>query len=125
MVWSLKSLAIVAAISTLTFLPVVSSAQEVRRCSFLVQGAHRDAGNCLYREEADYYEVVFNSKKYTLITNTPYPRLFIDGIFTKTGSGGYKASIADACRLFIALSEANEKFNISLHNYNRGLCVSH
>jgi hypothetical protein len=122
----LRSLVIVTAISTLPYIPVASAAQDGRRCSFLVDGLHRDAGDCLYTETDDCYEVAFHSRKYTLITKTVsgQPKLFIDGTFTAVGSGNYSSSITGACGLFIALSEAKEELNRSLDNYDRGLCVS-
>lgn len=110
----------------LAFAPTATPAQELRRCSFLIQGLHTDAGDCLYKEADDYYEVVFGSKTYTLVTNTSsgQPKLFIDAVFAAVGSGNYSSSIDNACGLFIALSEAKEEFNGSLDNYDLGLCVS-
>lgn len=108
------------------FIPAASPAQEGRRCSFLVQGLHTDAADCLYKEADHYYEVVFRAKTYTLMTKTSsgQPRLFIDGVFTAIGSGNYSSSITEACGLFIALSEAKQEFNRNIKNYDRGLCVS-
>jgi len=123
---SLRDILCIGAIFAIAFTPTASPAQEGRRCSFLVQGQHTDAGDCLYKEAAHYYEVVFRSKTYTLVTKTSsgQPKLFIDGVFTTIGSGNFSSSITEACGLFIALSEANEEFNRSIKNYVRGLCVS-
>jgi hypothetical protein len=124
--WTCKSILYIGTVFALAFAPTASPAQEGRRCSFLVQGLHTDAGDCLYKEAVDYYEVVFRSKTYALLTNTSsgQPRLFIDGVFAAIGGGNYSSSITDACGLFIALSEAKEEFNRSLNNYDLGLCVS-
>ena len=121
-----KKIIVFYGIIALAAAPSASPAQESRRCSFLVQGLHADAGDCLYREADGYYEVVFRSKTYTLLTNTSsgQPKLFIDGSFTSVGEGNYGSSITGACGLFIALSRPKEEFSRSLDNYDRGLCVS-
>jgi hypothetical protein len=124
--WTYRSILCIGAVFALAFAPTASPAQEGWRCSFLVQGLHTDAGDCLYKEADDYHEVVFRSKTYTLVTKTSsgQPKLFIDGVFTAIGSGNYSSSITEACGLFIALSEAKEEFNRSINNYDRGLRVS-
>lgn len=121
-----KKIVVFYAIIVMVAAPSASPAQEGRRCSFLVQGLHADAGDCLYKEADGFYEVVFRSKTYTLVTNTSsgQPKLFIDGSFTPIGEGNYASSITGACGLFIALSGPKEEFNRSLDNYDRGLCVS-
>lgn len=122
--WSRINILCIGAAFAVALIPTATPAQEGRRCSFLVQGLHRDAGDCLYREGDRYYEVVFRSTTYTLVTRAGQPKLFIDGVFTTVGSGNYASSIADGCSLFIALSEAKEEFSRSIINYDRGLCVS-
>lgn len=124
--WSHRNILFIGAVFAIAFTPTASPAQEGRRCSFLLQGLHTDAGDCLYKEADHYYEVVFRSKTYTLVTKTlsGQPRLFIDGVLTTIGSGNFSSSITEACGLFIALSEAKQEFNRSIKNYDRGLCVS-
>ena len=75
--WSHRNILCIGAVFAIAFTPTVSPAQEGRKCSFLVQGLHTDAGDCLYKEADHYYEVVFRSKTYTLVTKTSsgQPRL--------------------------------------------------